>query len=373
MKLTLLACTAALLLALPATAQVYSNKVVGEKNQAYIDSLEKTEYPYLFPFYGEAVTKKGFDLPYSAGFSATYMTQKSDLVIENLYVGFNDGPMYDMSQVVRFNAATSKASGFNVRPDLWILPFLNVYGVFMLAQTSTSIDASMWLPEADGTWSEQTTFSSTAEFDAQSAGFGLTPTVGVAGGWMAFDMNFVWTDISALDKPAYSFVFGPRFGKTFTLDTPERNFALWVGGFRLKIASSTSGSLNLADVLPIDGLQAKVDDGIQRVGEAQQQVDTWWNGLSQIEQTNPVNKAKYEAANNALTKAGDFLSGLDGALNDDQMTTVQYSLDKRPKDMWNFLVGAQFQLNKHWMIRGEYGFLGSRQQFIGGLQYRFGL
>ena len=38
-----------------------------------------------------------------------------------------------------------------------------------------------------------------------------------------------------------------------------------------------------------------------------------------------------------------------------------------------FELGGQFQLNRHWMVRAEYGFLASRQQFIGGLQYRFGL
>ena len=48
-------------------------------------------------------------------------------------------------------------------------------------------------------------------------------------------------------------------------------------------------------------------------------------------------------------------------------------LIKEIKDMWNMIIGTQFQLNKHWMIRAEYGFLGSRNQLIGGLQYRFGL
>jgi opacity protein-like surface antigen len=67
------------------------------------------------------------------------------------------------------------------------------------------------------------------------------------------------------------------------------------------------------------------------------------------------------------------LNTLDGALNDDKTATVQYSLDKRPKDMWNFILGTQYQISKHFMIRAEYGFLGSRQQFIAGLQYRFGL
>jgi opacity protein-like surface antigen len=68
-----------------------------------------------------------------------------------------------------------------------------------------------------------------------------------------------------------------------------------------------------------------------------------------------------------------MLSNLDGALSNSETATVQYALDKAQKDMWNFIVGVQFQLNRNWMIRGEYGFLGSRQQFIGGLQFRFGI
>jgi len=64
---------------------------------------------------------------------------------------------------------------------------------------------------------------------------------------------------------------------------------------------------------------------------------------------------------------------MDAALNDDQYASVQYSLNKSLKDKWNFNIGSKYQLNKHFMIRAEYGFLGSRQQFMTGLQYRFGL
>jgi len=74
-----------------------------------------------------------------------------------------------------------------------------------------------------------------------------------------------------------------------------------------------------------------------------------------------------------LDAAGNFLAAADGAVNTLSTSTVQYSLDKRPAQMWNLTIGGQFQLNKHWMIRGEYGFLGTRQQFFTGLQYRFGL
>jgi hypothetical protein len=198
--------------------------------------------------------------------------------------------------------------------------------------------------------------------------------MGVAGGWIALDMNVTWQSISALDKPVMTFVFGPRFGKSFKFkNNPQSNIALWVGAFRLHIKAETSGSLALNEVLPIDGLQDKVDAGMDKVAETEIAVDEWWAGLTPVEQANPVNQAKYETANRTLETTGNLLNSIDGALNDDQTATVQYSLNKRPKDAWNFVVGSQYQINKHFMIRAEAGFLGSRAQFIGGLQYRFGL
>ena len=229
------------------------------------------------------------------------------------------------------------------------------------------------MPNSDGAWSQVNTLSTKANFDATSLGFGMTPTFGVGGVWVALDMNLVWTDVSALNKPVFTFVFGPRVGKTFKLKNPERTITGWVGAFRLNYSSATSGSINLADLFPTDDLQAKVNQGFQKVNETSAQVETWWGNLTPVEQKNPVNKAKYDAANKAMTKASDFLTAADAALKDGKSSTVEYSLDKTVKNKWNFLIGTQFQINRHFMIRAEYGFLGTRQQFIGGLQYRFGL
>lgn len=354
-------------------AQVYSNKEVGKRHEAAIDSLKISDYPYALPIWGKKVTALGFNLPYSAGVSVNYFWQQSDLIIEDLYVGFNNGPMYDMSEVIRFDDAVSAADILTVRPDIWLFPFLNVYGIFSKAKTSTAINAGLWLPDSTNSWNEITAFSSKANFDATALGFGLTPTIGVGGGWLALDMNFTWSDISALDKPVFSYVFGPRLGKTFKFKNPQSNIAVWVGGFRVKLSAETNGSLNLSEVVDIDGLQSKVDDGIEKVSQGQTNIDNWWNGLTELEQKNPSNKAKYQTANRVLDKAGQVLTSVDGALNDGESATVQYSLNKRPKDMWNFLIGSQYQINKHIMLRAEYGFLGSRQQFMAGLQYRFGL
>ena len=84
-------------------------------------------------------------------------------------------------------------------------------------------------------------------------------------------------------------------------------------------------------------------------------------------------KHSFELGNKAIAGFSNVLVAAETAVNNVENATVQYSMDKRPLDAWNFIVGSQFQLNKHLMIRMEYGFLSSRTQFMGGIQYRFGL
>src|SRR4051812_15561242 len=84
-----------------AFAQVYSNKEVGKKNEELIDSLKSTEYPYMLPIWGKKVAKLGYNLPYSAGLGVNVFWQKSDLVIEKLQVGFNNGPLHDLDEIIR--------------------------------------------------------------------------------------------------------------------------------------------------------------------------------------------------------------------------------------------------------------------------------
>jgi hypothetical protein len=106
-----------------AKAQVYSNKEAGKKNESIRDSLKVSEYPYILPIWGEKVTKKGFNLPYSAGISAQYFWQESDLIINNLYVGFNNGTMYNLDELVQFDKAKATAYATTFRPDVWLFPF----------------------------------------------------------------------------------------------------------------------------------------------------------------------------------------------------------------------------------------------------------
>ena len=351
-----------------ADAQVFSNKEVGKKSAALADSLKQSEYPYALPIWGDKATKRGFSLPYSAGLSVQYFGQRSDILIDNLLVGFNSGTMYNLDGLVRFDKVQSVSNGVSLRPDIWLFPFLNLYAILGVSAASTEVDYGIWLPDSSGGEQQVAALGTKVEFAANTYGFGLTPTLGVGGGWLALDMNFTWTDVPQLAEPANAFVFDPRAGKAFRLRRPDENINLWVGGFRLKINTGTTGSIPLSDALPIDQWQGHVDQAQQEVARLRQENEDWFNTLPPSEQTNPANIARYEARKAAYDRADAFLISAEQTVGNFANSTVEYSLDKRPEDMWNFIVGGQYQYNKNWMFRAEVGFLNSRTHVIAGAQ-----
>jgi hypothetical protein len=203
-------------------AQVFTNKEVGKKNAVFIDSLKKSEYPYSLPILGAKATKAGYNLPYSAGISSQYFWQVSDLIIDNLKVGFNNGPMYNLDEIVRFNKAKTTASALTVRPDIWLFPFLNIYGIFGRAKASTEVGFGIWVPDSTNTPKQITSATSLVEFNTSTYGLGFTPTIGIGGGFLALDMNVAWTDVPQLSKPARSFIFGPRLGQNLKLKNQNK-------------------------------------------------------------------------------------------------------------------------------------------------------
>jgi len=348
----------------PAWSQVYSELVK--------EPTDSTEYEYLLPIYGKKVRKLGFELPYSAGISVNYLWQKSDIRISNVNVGFNGGTLYNVDELINFRSTTAESHGVNIRPDLWLLPFLNVYGIFASAQSTTSVDVAISIPRVNGS-EELFSIQTNPVFNTTTAGIGITPTAGFFSGWIAFDMNFTWTDVESQEKPVFAFVFDPRTGKTFDLGKPNQNISVWVGGFRVKINRDTRGTLPLSEILPIDQWNSRVISGQEKVGNAQMELDDWWESLTPIEQRNPINIAKREANQAKLNLASNFLNAADNALDTAENSDLNYTLDKQQVNMWNFVIGSQFQLNKSLMIRAEYGYASGRQQVFAGVQYRFGI
>lgn len=320
----------------------YSQKKTASRYEAYTDSLKQVEYKYIFPVFGQQVYSKGFDIPYPAGVMANFMWMRQNLVFENMQLGLlTDSLDIPLTPVgfIEFGDNTNTSWSINVRPDLWIFPFLNVYGIFGYGKSST--ETVITAPVS---------FTTVVDQNIRTAGFGVLGAFGIGPIWLSVDANFTWSKPDLLEKAVLVNVVGIRAGHTFVFkNRPYRNIGVWVGAMFMSMDTETVGEIRLSEALPAD-----VWD---RADEIVESYNVWYEGLSAPEQ-----KIVDE------TPVPDIINKIDKA---DGSAVVRYGMDKQVRQKWNGTVGFQFQLNKHWMFRSEAGVIGNRKSILGSINYRF--
>ena len=331
-----------IILAMQQSYAQYSTKKVKSKHEHYTDSLKAVEYNYVFPFYGQQTYQKGFDIPYPMGIMGNYIWMDQGLVFTNMEPGLKtdsvDIPLTPVD-FIQFGENRNTSYSINVRPDLWVFPFLNVYGIFGGGASHTEVNIVYPFE-----------FKSVVDQSFRTAGVGGMVAFGVGPVWLSVDANWTWNKPELLDKAVLVTILGIRMGHTFVFKSrPDRNFAIWIGGMRAEMASETSGQIAMKDALP-----PEVWDKRDEI------VDDYWNWYD-----NDASIPEKKAADKVLTPIVNRLDAADGD------AIVKYAMDKQVAEMWNGLIGAQFQFNKHWMLRSEAGVVGDRKSILVSLNYRF--
>lgn len=250
-------------------------------------------------------------------------------------------PLTDVTRIIDFEEIQATATSINVRPDLWVFPFLNVYGIFWKAYATIEVKISYPFE-----------LKALAELEGASYGVGTTGAFGVGKYFVVLDGNWVWSNMSNFEEPVKSSVFSFRFGRAFQVGkNPERNIAFWVGGMRVRMGGITDGKITLYEVLP-DETWNKRDEIVDNYYD-------WYDGLNALD-------PKKSVADKLFTPIIENISTADGD------GTIHYRLEKKPVREWNMIVGGQFQINKRWQIRSEGGIVGDRKSFLASVNYRFG-
>lgn len=324
-----------------ATGQ-YVNTKIKTKHEAYKDSLKQVEYNYTFPILGKGAYKKGFDIPYPAGLMANYMWMRQNLIFDNMQLGIKtdelDIPLTPVD-FIEFGENINTSYAYNVRPDLWILPFLNVYGIFGGGQSTTEVNLTAPVP-----------LYSNVQQGLTTAGVGIMGAGGIGPVWFSIDANFTWSKPDLLDKPVQVNVLGIRLGHTFVFkNKPQSNIAIWGGAMSMTMNSETAGEIQLIDALP--------PEAWDRRDEIVDNYYDWYNNVA-----TPPQKI---VADRVLTPIVERIEAADGD------TIIRYGMDKQVESRWNGTIGAQYQFNKRWMFRTEAGLIGNRKSFLVSLNYRF--
>jgi hypothetical protein len=319
----------ALLLTAIAFAQVPDYDLL--RTQSEKDSLATAEYPYIFPLFGKNVVRKGFDLPLPVGINISYYQQSMGVIIDQVSLGLGGDQLMPLT-FVEFADVTNKAKNYNARLDLWLFPFLNIYGMLGYAKADANVilNAPFY-------------FETVVDFSGWAYGGGAVFAFGLQGFWITANGNLAWTDMEDYYDPVRATVLSFRLGRTLKL-MKNRSLQIWLGTMYQDPESIVNGRFLLADIVS-DELAGQFQDYY---------LTPWYNALTPEEQ-------QFIDA---------FVQTMMQGTTD---TRLDYQAEQHPEQTWNMIAGAQLELSKRLNLQTEAGFLGSRTSLLVNLNYRLPL
>jgi len=324
-----------LLISSAALSQV-SSVSISEERQDERDSIKEiTDYPWRLPILGKKLRDQGFEIPFPNGIGINTAFSRQDLLVSNLRVGFGD-ELIPVDGIARFNSIKADVEAYTARYDFWLLPFLNFYGIAGRTHSLTRVD--LGLP-----------FN--AVFNADNSGtvvgWGTVLAGGVGPLVLSANFTMAWTFIPSLDDPARAYSVSGRGGWLFRFRKPGSNIAVLVGADYLRINPASKGRADLEKVIGI------TPEGKQQALEG---LNDWYDDLSDREQT--VVEPLY--------------NGLSSYLGSNEPVELKYEFNKELYHPVSMSVGFNLQLSHRYTVTGIYSFLGSRDQLVLGVGYRFG-
>lgn len=278
---------------------------------AQAESIERepqqARYDRTFPIWAQEAIDLGHELPKPYGFTLNYMQMDQPLVVDS--VGFSGlGGLDDMLSI-KGSKAKQESETLTLRGDMWVLPFLNLYGVIghtkgsSVANVQLEVDWSSllppWMCERNPCNATSDPFDFVLDFKGTTYGVGGTLVGGIDNWFALLDVNYTNTRLNILDGEISSIVVSPRVGYRTSYD--NHDVQVWVGAMYQNVEQTFSGYLR--------------DIGI------------------------PIGDAKFE-------------------------------VNQHLEDKWNGLIGSQIGITKNVDLLMEFG-VGTRSSFMMGLGYRF--
>ncbi|MDO6542128.1 hypothetical protein [Photobacterium sanguinicancri] len=247
----------------------------------------------FFPIWGNEAEKLGYTLPKPYGISVSYMDMSNPVTVDSIEL--TGAPMLEAIDIDAKNA-TFTGSNITVRADVWVFPFMNVYGIIGYTQgeskakiNSVSCDSSKFdgpnllcgvINAVGDKLPENTMFN--LEMDGGTYGIGTTLAGGV-GNWFALlDMNYTYTSISAIEGDIRTFVAAPRVGYRWEYDG-GRELRVFTGVMYQKVDQFLVGdiaSLGLPSVVVAAADKIAKDAGNENAGfEVSQHASSNWNNV----------------------------------------------------------------------------------------------
>lgn len=286
-----------------------------------------------FPIWGDEARARGYNIPLPFGVNLSYMNIRQNIDVDSITFSglkLGDHPIPSDLFNIDVGKTRQRSKSENLRLDMWVFPFLNIYGLVghtrgsSLSQVSVDADPSKYtgidriIASAVHRLNQSGDLQDidfALDFKGTTWGTGFT----LAGGyekWFALvDTNYTRTEFDILDGKISAITVSPRVGYRFDMPaiSGPSHLSLWIGSMYQDVDQEFKG--NISDLHMPAELQPLIES---------------------------VNK----------DNAGRF------------------DVKQHLSSPWNTLIGAQYELTQNFNVLAEVGFNERNSFFLAG-EYRF--
>lgn len=205
--------------------------------------LAQADTSRKLPLMAEEARARGYELPMPFG-AALILTGLGNRAIEvsDVRVGIRDAPQ-SVSQFLDLGSS-SDVFNANLKFDVWILPFLNVYALVGYVHNESATHARVTLPQPGPLPDLEFETQVDTELDGLIGGGGITLAGGYQSFFMVLDCSYVQTDLG-FDDDFTALIASVRAGWNGKFgDTPTQ---LWLGVGNWDTAATAHGHSELAN------------------------------------------------------------------------------------------------------------------------------
>ncbi|MGL6114036.1 MAG: hypothetical protein ACRC1R_03260 [Cetobacterium sp.] len=194
----------------------------------------------MFPLFKDEVIKRGYKLPKPYGVNLIYVDMKQNVDINQI----------SLSKLKFLNIDIKDAEASNVtkgaRVDLWLFPFMNIYGMVGETKGKSKAKIDISLKKIPGLKVKDVDFA--LEYDGITYGGGTILAGGYKNIFAMTDINYTRTTLDILEGDITALTVSPRVGYNFPGEKAQTS--IWIGGMYQEISQTLKG--NIADVIPIN-------------------------------------------------------------------------------------------------------------------------
>ena len=316
--------TAVFAQALSTTASDVASLEDRELGEANTREGERVIYDRALPFLGQEVVDLGFELPNPYGLQLIGYWQQQELVLENLAVAVNGGPVQDIDFLDLGRPSVENTTA-QFKLDAWLFPFMNIYasvgsftgdGVIPLAVEGRDLlhflgfenlcqGGAVELPICSRILSAV----AKPKYEGDALALGMNLAMGWDDYFVTLPISHAWTDVNILNETVTALNISPRFGYLHELERGGK-LAIYTGATWLKAEVDISGTVVL------------------------------------------------DTSDSDVVELGDAVA-------------LDFVVSQRNRDRWNYVLGFNWDLSDTWSMQAEVGFGGSRDNLIVSGMYRW--